>query len=170
MAKLPETTGNLAPRLQTMQAVADQYGLEILLATLNTPISPALVLALIGAQAGDGLQRPGQPQTIGVMHLPPDIAAEFGGDGTQTTAENIKAGVSYLVWLLEKYDGDPILALSGYYAGTDAIEEYSGVPPLPQSRIFVPKVLAAFQVARSLCMTPPVLFSDGCVFALKEKN
>ncbi|MGD9294185.1 MAG: lytic transglycosylase domain-containing protein, partial [Roseobacter sp.] len=32
------------------------------------------------------------------------------------------------------------------------------------TRDYVPKVLAAFQVARGLCLTPPELISDGCVF------
>jgi hypothetical protein len=30
----------------------------------------------------------------------------------------------------------------------------------------VPKVLAAFSVARGLCVTPPELASDGCVFTV----
>ncbi|MEO0691977.1 MAG: lytic transglycosylase domain-containing protein, partial [Pseudomonadota bacterium] len=34
-----------------------------------------------------------------------------------------------------------------------------------ETRDYVPKVLAAFQVARGLCITPPQLASDGCVFA-----
>ena len=34
-----------------------------------------------------------------------------------------------------------------------------------ETRDYVPKVLAAFQVARGLCLTPPELISDGCVFA-----
>jgi len=31
----------------------------------------------------------------------------------------------------------------------------------------VPKVLAAWSVARGLCVTPPELISDGCVFAVQ---
>jgi len=38
------------------------------------------------------------------------------------------------------------------------------VPPYAETRDYVPKVLAAFQVAKGLCMTPPQLMSDGCVF------
>jgi hypothetical protein len=38
------------------------------------------------------------------------------------------------------------------------------VPPYAETRAYVPKVLAAFAVARMLCLTPPDLVSDGCVF------
>jgi len=45
------------------------------------------------------------------------------------------------------------------------MRDNDGVPPFAETRDFVPKVLAAFKVARGLCMTPPDLISDGCVFA-----
>jgi len=34
----------------------------------------------------------------------------------------------------------------------------------------VPKVLAAYSVARLLCKTPPVLVTDGCIFQLPASN
>lgn len=39
-----------------------------------------------------------------------------------------------------------------------------GVPPYAETRDYVPKVLAAFQVASGLCLTPPELVTDPCVF------
>ena len=40
------------------------------------------------------------------------------------------------------------------------------VPPYAETRDYVPKVLAAFQVAKGLCQTPPELITDGCVFTV----
>jgi hypothetical protein len=48
------------------------------------------------------------------------------------------------------------------------VRKYAGVPPFPETRDYVPKVLAAFQVAKGLCKTPPELISDGCVFNLMK--
>jgi hypothetical protein len=62
------------------------------------------------------------------------------------------------------HDGDPILALAGYNAGEGSVENNGGVPPYPETRAYVPKVLAAWTVARGLCEAPPELASDGCVF------
>ena len=57
-----------------------------------------------------------------------------------------------------------MLVLAGDNAGEGAVRSHQGVPPFPETRDYVPKVLAAYQVARSLCMTPPELITDGCVF------
>lgn len=63
-----------------------------------------------------------------------------------------------------EFEDDPILVLAGYNAGEGSVRKYNGVPPFAETRDYVPKVLAAFQVARGLCLTPPQLISDGCVF------
>jgi soluble lytic murein transglycosylase-like protein len=65
---------------------------------------------------------------------------------------------------MEEFGNDPILVLAGYNAGEGAVRKHGGVPPYKETRNYVPKVLAAFQVARALCLTPPQLISDGCVF------
>ena len=67
--------------------------------------------------------------------------------------------------LMERFEGDPILALAGYNAGENSVTKHDGVPPYAETRDYVPKVLAAWTVARGLCLTPPQLVSDGCVFA-----
>jgi hypothetical protein len=38
------------------------------------------------------------------------------------------------------------------------------VPNYAETRTYVPRVLAAWGLARGLCNTPPTLVSDGCVF------
>ena len=80
--------------------------------------------------------------------------------------ENIRGGVAYLDWLLGEFEGDALLALAGYNAGENAVKKHGGVPPYDETRAYVPKVLAAWDVARALCRTRPELPSDGCVFTL----
>jgi soluble lytic murein transglycosylase-like protein len=98
------------------------------------------------------------------MQLMPDTAKRFGVTDSYDASANIKGGVTYLDWLLSEFNRDPVLALAGYNAGEGAVAKYDGVPPFAETRAYVPKVLAAFNVARGLCLTPPVLISDGCVF------
>ena len=40
--------------------------------------------------------------------------------------------------------------------------------PFAETRAYVPKVAGVWQVARLLCITPPELISDGCVFATMQ--
>jgi soluble lytic murein transglycosylase-like protein len=82
-------------------------------------------------------------------------------------AQNIRGGVAYLDWLIEEFGGDPMLVLAGYNAGEGAVRQHGGVPPYRETRDYVPKVLAAWSVARGLCVTPPELLSDGCVFNVR---
>jgi hypothetical protein len=53
-------------------------------------------------------------------------------------------------------------------AGEGAVRRAGGVPPHAETRDYVPRVLAAWRVARGLCRTPPELPGDGCVFVLPE--
>ena len=70
-----------------------------------------------------------------------------------------------LTLLVRMFEGDPILVLAGYNAGENSIADNDGVPAYAETRDYVPKVLEAFRTARALCLTPPELISDGCVFA-----
>jgi soluble lytic murein transglycosylase-like protein len=156
------------PRLQTMQDIARVHGQDILRATIDTRVSPALALAVIAVESagqGDAVSRSGAQ---GLMQLMPDTAARFGVTDSMVTADNIRGGVAYLDWLMQHFDNDPILVLAGYNAGEGSVRDNAGVPPFAETRAYVPKVLAAWAVARGLCQTPPELVSDGCVFAVNN--
>ena len=99
------------------------------------------------------------------MQLMPDTAARFGVSDSFEPTQNIQGGVKYLDWLMEEFERDPILVLAGYNAGEGSVRKHEGVPPFAETRDYIPKVLAAFQVAKGLCQTPPELITDGCVFA-----
>ncbi len=169
MATLSQGPGGAsvaAPRLQAMQQIADTYGTQILQATLDTRVSPALVLAVIGIESA------GKPSAVsgagaqGLMQLIPATASRFGVTDSTDPAQNIKGGVAYLDWLLTEFDNDPLMVLAAYNAGEGAVKANAGVPPYAETRDYVPKVLAAWQVAQGLCLTPPELVTDPCVFKI----
>lgn len=152
-----------APRLDALRRISDRHGIEILTATIGTQVSPALALAVISVESSGRIDAVSSAGARGLMQLMPATADRFGVSD-ETTAENIRAGVAYLDWLLRHFEGDPVLALAGYNAGEGAVRDHAGVPPYPETRDYVPKVLSAWRVARTLCMTPPDLVTDGCVF------
>ncbi|WP_172296462.1 lytic transglycosylase domain-containing protein [Pseudoruegeria sp. HB172150] len=164
--ELTKGPGVPTPRLASMQAIAQAYGRDILAATVGTKVSPALVLAVIGIESSGRSNAVSPKGATGLMQLIPDTAARFGVTNSTDPAQNIKGGVAYLDWLMGEFGNDPILVLAGYNAGEGAVWKHSGVPPYDETRAYVPKVLAAWTVARGLCMTPPVLISDGCAFAV----
>lgn len=153
------------PRLQQMQALAKAQGIEILKATIGTEVSPALVLAVMMVESGGKIEATSGAGAQGLMQLMPDTASRFGVTDSLDATQNITGGVKYLNWLMGHFDRDPMLVLAGYNAGEGAVRKHQGVPPYNETRDYVPKVLAAFQLARGLCITPPELVTDGCVFA-----
>ncbi len=153
------------PRLQQMQAIAQKHGVNILKATVGTDVSPALVLAVMTVESNGRADAVSGAGAQGLMQLMPDTAARFGVIDSMEPAQNITGGVKYLDWLMGKFGRDPVLVLAGYNAGEGSVQTYQGVPPFAETRDYVPKVLAAFQIARGLCLTPPELVTDGCVFA-----
>lgn len=160
----PNGNGIPAPRLQSLQDIANAHGLHILRETVGTDVSPALVLAVISVESAGRVEAVSSAGAEGLMQLIPATAERFGITDSKNPAQNIEGGVAYLGWLLNHFDNDPVLALAGYNAGEGNVAKYSGVPPFAETRAYVPKVLAAWQVAKGLCQTPPELITDGCVF------
>lgn len=164
MDKAPDGKAVPAPRLQTLQTIASAHGLDILRATVGTEVSPALVLALISVESAGKTAATSSAGAQGLMQLMPATAARFGVSDSMNPADNIKGGVAYLAWLMKHFNNDPILVLAGYNAGEGSVRDNAGVPPYAETRAYVPKVLAAWKVAKGLCQTPPELMTDGCVF------
>lgn len=156
------------PGLSTLMGIAKSHNAAILLSTAGRKVSPALVLAVIAVESGGRAEAQSRAGAQGLMQLMPDTAARFGVNDPFDASQNIRAGAEYLDWLMGHFGDDPILALAGYNAGEGAVAKHSGVPPFAETRDYVPKVLAAYAVARGLCRTPPELISDPCIFNLPD--
>ena len=152
--------------MQTVQGIANDQGANILMATIGTQVSPALVLAVISVESGGKADAVSVKGAQGLMQLMPDTATRFGVTDSTSSLENIRGGVAYLDWLLKEFEGDAVMALAGYNAGEGAVKQHQGVPPYAETRDYVPKVLAAFEVARNLCKTRPELVTDACALNL----
>ncbi len=154
------------PRLQDLKTLAERHNTDILLATIGTSVSPALALAIISVESGGQTAVESSAGAVGLMQLMPATAERFGVVDRTNAGQNIDGGVKYLDFLMAEFERDPIFVMAAYNAGEGAVRKYGGVPDYAETRAYVPKVLAAWKVARGLCVTPPELISDGCVFRL----
>ena len=166
LGNAPAGKGAPEPRLALLQEIAQSHGLDILRTTVGTRVSPALVMAVIAVESAGRADAVSGAGAEGLMQLMPATAERFGVTDSLDPADNIMGGVSYLSWLMEEFGEDPILYLAAYNAGEGSIRDHAGVPPYAETRDYVPKVLAAWKVARALCKTPPELMTDGCVFSV----
>jgi len=170
LSQTPQKTGQIAPRLETMRKLVKEYGPQIMIATLDKNISPAFVLAVIGVESAGRVDAVSSAGAVGLMQLIPETAKRFNVTDSTDPKQNISGGAAYLDWLFKEFESDPILALAGYNAGENAVKKHKGVPPFAETRGYVPKVVAAWKVAKALCKTPPKYATDGCVFDLSPQK
>src|SRR5204862_793672 len=95
---------------------------------------------------------------IGLMQLMPGTAAGLGVRDAFDPRQNVDAGARHLRDLLDRFANDVPLALAAYNAGAQAVIEYGGVPPYPETRAFVARVLGRIErgmLPASMMAAPP---------------
>jgi len=99
-----------------------------------------LVKAVIQAESAFNPMARSVKGAMGLMQLMPATAIAYGVSNAYDPAENIRAGVSYLRGLLDRYSQNEELALAAYNAGPTAVEKYGAVPPYRETRSYVAKI------------------------------
>jgi len=119
----------------------EAYNDTILAMANEKAVDPALVRAVIHAESSFNPTAVSRTGAMGLMQLMPGTAARFGVGNAFDPQENIRGGVTYLRFLLDKFDGDVRLAAAGYNAGEGAVMKYGGVPPYNETTEYVARVL-----------------------------
>ena len=91
-------------------------------------VDPKLARALAWMESGFQQDVVSSAGAIGVMQLLPETwewvdTMLLGAVTPRTYDGNVRAGVRYLRWQLDQFDGDVKLALAGYYQGARAVRE-----------------------------------------------
>ncbi|AND07248.1 transglycosylase SLT domain-containing protein [Bacillus thuringiensis] len=78
---------------------------------------------------------------MGLMQLMPANVKEMGVKNPFSPAESIEGGVKELSGYLKKNNGDLVLALASYNAGSGNVRKYGGVPPFKETQGYIKKIL-----------------------------
>ncbi len=103
-----------------------------------------LIAALIEVESGFNPWAISPRGAIGLMQVIPETAILYGATDLFNPRDNIRVGVAYLRYLIDTYHGDIEQALAAYNAGPGPVTRYGGLPPYRETRLYVRRVLAAY--------------------------
>jgi hypothetical protein len=86
----------------------------------------------------------------GLMQLMPETAAHLGVRDSFDADQNIAGGARYLSQLLGRFKNNTRLAIAAYNAGPTAVDNYRGIPPFPETRSYVQRVILEYHEAGNI--------------------
>jgi len=106
-------------------------------------VPEAFVRSIVAAESNFNPSAISPKGAIGLMQLMPETARELGADAA-VPEENVDAGARYLRFLMtryQKYRNGMTRAIAAYNAGPGVVDRFRGVPPYPETRQYVARVI-----------------------------
>lgn len=129
----------LPPRFESARSIGIDCHIKDV--AIRYGVSEDLIAAIIEAESMFDPRAVSRRGARGLMQLMPATAARLGVDDPFDPRANIEAGVRHLRALMERFDNNLPLALAAYNAGEQAVLQYRGIPPYPQTRQYVKRIL-----------------------------
>jgi soluble lytic murein transglycosylase-like protein len=130
-----------SPAASRSAAIGKPYQLLIERTAERHQLDPLLLEALVEVESGRNAEAVSPKGARGLGQLMPATARRFDVSDVHDPEDNLDGAARYLAWLIDRYQGDLTLALAAYNAGEGAVDRHLGVPPYPETRAYVRKVL-----------------------------
>lgn len=103
-------------------------------------VDPTLVKALIKVESGYRVKARSRKGAMGLMQIMPVTARQYSVKNPYDPKANLEAGIAHLASLLQRFELS--VALAAYNAGEAAVRRFGGIPPYPETRDYVRRILA----------------------------
>jgi soluble lytic murein transglycosylase-like protein len=117
------------------------YGAIIDRVSAEQGVSAKLVRAVIQVESAYQERARSPKGAMGLMQLMPATARQYAVRDPYDPASNIEAGIKHLKGLLQRLPSVN-LALAAYNAGEATVQRFNGIPPYPETRSYVSRILA----------------------------
>ncbi len=107
-------------------------------------VDPSLVRAIMEVESNYDHWAVSKRGARGIMQLMPSTFPGAKRGDFMDPLKNIEFGIAHLKRLVAKYNGDYTLVLAAYNAGEGSVKRYGGVPPYPETRRYIRKVLTLY--------------------------
>ena len=143
-AAMTVATPAMADSARRSVAEGYRYQREIAEASARYAVPARLIRAVIVAESGFDRRAVSRTGACGLMQLMPETAAILGVRDPFDARQNIHAGTRHLRAMMIRFRSDLPLAIAAYNAGEKAVASYGGIPPYPETREYVARVLRLY--------------------------
>lgn len=114
-------------------------------AARRSSLDHRLVEALIHVESSFKANAESPKGARGLMQVMPDTADICDIQEPFHAVNNLMGACDCLRSLINRYQGNLELALAAYNAGISNVEKYKGIPPFPETRAYVKKILKLYK-------------------------
>ncbi len=137
-----------AAAAEVAEALADdrsrQHEATIRSAARLYHLPEALLRAVIHTESNYNPRAVSRTNAMGLTQLMPATARYLGVTDPFDPRQSIYGGAKFLRLLANRFGGDLVLVLAGYFSGAGAVQKYGGVPPHAGVRGYVKAVLRRY--------------------------
>src|SRR5437870_2712637 len=120
------------------------YSREIAEAAVRYAVPERLIWSVIRVESGFDRRAVSRKGARGLMQLMPETAAILGVRDSFNPRENIYGGTRHLRGMMERFRYDLPMAIAAYNAGEKPVASFRGIPPFPETRDYVARVLRLY--------------------------